>query len=140
MLNDIGVPPLPPRDDSSPPGHPPGPPVGPAASAGRTHATASTTPRPGYLPHAGDVIVNGTPVVLNPPVEPDIANDTPRAHVEDRQPGRHHARTVGDETKIDPIYAMPMEDRGSTFSITLSIVVIVVFIVLLAVVLVSVYR
>jgi hypothetical protein len=120
MLNDIGVPPVPPRDDP-----PPDP---------KTSTAAARTP------HAGDVVVNGKPVVLHPPVPDKVANDTPRAHAETKRPGHHHPRIVGEATRVDPIYAMPLEDRGSTFSITLSIVVIVVFVVLVAIVLFSVFR
>ena len=52
-------------------------------------------------------------------------------HIDPKEPGLHHARIMGEKTPTDAIYAMPMEDRGSTFSVGLSIVVIVVFTVLL---------
>jgi hypothetical protein len=62
----------------------------------------------------------------------------PSGHVQPHQDekglGKHPTRIVGEATRIDPIYAMPMEDRGSTFSITLSIVVVVIFIIMIAIV------
>jgi hypothetical protein len=72
-----------------------------------------------------------------PPMDPD-AKPHPmheRPHVDRKSPGLHHARVMGEPTQTDTIYSMPLEDRGSGFSIGLSVVVIV----LMAVLLVSVW-
>lgn len=53
-----------------------------------------------------------------------------RAEVDPVEPGLHKSRAMGERTPTDAIYAMPLEDRGSTFSVGLSIVVIVIFTVL----------
>ncbi|GIW75468.1 MAG: hypothetical protein KatS3mg104_0531 [Phycisphaerae bacterium] len=41
-----------------------------------------------------------------------------------REPGRHHARFLGEPTRTDPIYETPLEERASNFSITLSLIVL----------------
>jgi hypothetical protein len=133
MRNDIGIPPVSPDND-------PQPPLTPAVKLGQPSLSEQSHQPIPPVPHAGDVIVNGKPIVVEPPVEHDIANETPRAHVDPREPGRHHTRRVGEATATDAIYAMPMEDRGSTFSITLSVVVIVLFVLMLLIVWWSVFR
>jgi hypothetical protein len=54
-----------------------------------------------------------------------------KPHVDLREPGQHHARVMGEPTHIDPIYSMPLEERGSGFSIGLSIIVMVLVVTLL---------
>ena len=124
MLNDVKPPPL---DRPEPMDTLPNPPA-PANTAG---------PVPG--------------VVFNPPTVPHSTTAGgpargveahPSGHVvpnvDEKEIGRHKTRFVGDHTRINPIYAMPLEDRGSTFSIGLSIVVIVVFVSLIAIVFFSI--
>ena len=47
-------------------------------------------------------------------------------HTDPAEPGTHHARIMGDATRIDPVYETPLEDRGSTFSIGLTIAACVI--------------
>ena len=43
------------------------------------------------------------------------------ANVDRQEPGRHRARYLGERGATDAIYQMPMEDRGSNFSIGLTL-------------------
>lgn len=67
--------------------------------------------------------VNSPPPTQNGDVP--VARSTPRlaadVHVDPQEPGIHKARIFGEKTHINPEYAMPLEDRGSTFSIGLTI-------------------
>lgn len=51
--------------------------------------------------------------------------------VDRQEPGTHHARYVGERGATDAVYDMPLEDRASSFSIALSVVVMSVFIVVM---------
>jgi hypothetical protein len=100
MLNDIKPPPLEPRD--------------------LNHPHAAATPDHGHATGRNGVV--------------DVETAAPRRggrlaelHVDTKEPGRHHSRYLGDIPTTDVVYAMPMEDRGSNFSITLSIVTIALF-------------
>ncbi|MGC4031854.1 MAG: hypothetical protein QM754_09010 [Tepidisphaeraceae bacterium] len=73
----------------------------------------------------------------NPAVKP---HSHIQPHVDDRLPGRHKPRVMGEPATTDTVYAMPMEDRGSTFSLGLSAVVVAMVFVVLMVVWASVYR
>ena len=69
-----------------------------------------------------------------PPIDPEQPHPHRNGHAEphtDRlAPGRHPSRFMGDKPRTDVIYAMPMEDRASGFSIGLSIAVLLVFVIL----------
>ena len=59
-----------------------------------------------------------------PPVAPTMTTTRKLAedvHTDPQEPGTHHARIFGEKTHLDPEYAMPLEDRGSTFSIGLTL-------------------
>ena len=43
------------------------------------------------------------------------------------EPGRHHSRYMGEPTRTDPMFAMPFEERGSSFNMTMSIVAVTLF-------------
>ena len=83
-----------------------------------------------------------------PPVDPDRpvppVTGGPHHHAEPhmdlKEPGLHHARVMGDATHINPEYAMPMEDRGSSFSIALTICVFVAVVAVLMAIFWSFYR
>jgi hypothetical protein len=45
--------------------------------------------------------------------------------------GRHHTRHMGEPTRTDPMFAMPFEERGSSFNVTMSIVAVSLFAVLI---------
>ena len=51
-------------------------------------------------------------------------------HIDAKEPGLHHSRFMGEKATSDLLYAMPLEDRGSGFSIGLSISVAVVVLIL----------
>ena len=75
---------------------------------------------------------------------PKLAGVKPHEHIhptiDPKELGIHKTRVMGEPTKIDPIYAMPMEDRGSFFSLILSAVVVGVFCLLLVIVWVTMFR
>lgn len=48
-----------------------------------------------------------------------------------REPGLHHSRFLGEPTRTDLVYDMPLEERASNFSITLSLIVLALAVVLL---------
>lgn len=73
----------------------------------------------------------------NPAVKPH-AHIQP--HLDDRLPGRHKPRVMGEPATTDAVYAMPMEDRGSEFSLGLSAVVVAMVFIVLLIVWASVYR
>ncbi len=64
-----------------------------------------------------------------PPADPNEPrrNNPAQAHDERMALGKHHARYMGEPTHIDPEYEMPMEERGSGFNVTISLVVLVMF-------------
>lgn len=69
-----------------------------------------------------------------PPMDPESTHHPMHAkpHVDLREPGRHHARIMGEPTHTDPIYSMPLEERGSGFSIALSVAVMILMVAFLA--------
>lgn len=73
-----------------------------------------------------------------------LAGVKPHEHIhptiDPKELGIHKTRVMGEPTKIDPIYAMPMEDRGSFFSLTLSAVVVGVSCLLLIIVWLTMFR
>lgn len=153
MLNDIKTPPIDPVD---PPAVPPAvpsavpsmrssetQPVSLAASAPDRVAAINAAiipgvagPSPSIRPDEVTRAVDPTApdsghVPRNPLVQPHAPI---RPHADPSEPGLHKTRVMGEPTHIDPEYAMPMEDRGSFFSLTLSAVVVgVVFLLLLIV-------
>jgi hypothetical protein len=96
MLNDVKIPP---RID-------PNDPAGPAAPV---------------LPVMREVDPNHRP--KEPGVRP---HEHVQPHLDLNTPGIHKPRLMGEPTTTDVIYAMPMEDRGSFFSLALSAVVVAV--------------
>ena len=135
MLNDIKTPPPQPADPNA---------AGPAGG-----------PPPAAVPRSGDIpgVLNG--VGPSPSIRPDevtraidpTAPDSGhiprnplvqphahvRPHVDPTEPGLHKTRVMGERTHLEPEYAMPLEDRGSFFSLTLSAIVVGVFSLLLLV-------
>lgn len=71
------------------------------------------------LPVMREVEVNHLP--KEPGVRP---HEHIQPHVDPTAPGLHKPRLMGEPTTTDVIYTMPMEDRGSFFSLTLSAVVV----------------
>lgn len=74
--------------------------------------------------------------VMSVPVDERIDSPTHaslhmKANTDRQEPGLHRARYLGEKGATDAVYEMPMEDRGSDFSIGLSIVVMVVFVALI---------
>lgn len=47
-------------------------------------------------------------------------------HQDLREPGKHHSRIVGDATRTEPMYAMPMEERGSSFNVWMTVLALAV--------------
>ncbi len=69
-----------------------------------------------------------------PPVqadEPQRQGHHLKPHTDANEPGKHHARVLGEPTHIDPIYSMPLEERGSGFNIGITIIALVLFVTLL---------
>ena len=75
---------------------------------------------------------------------PTLAGVKPHAgiapHIDPKEPGTHHARIMGERGATDVIYDMPMEDRGSTFSIGLTITVFVLVVAAVLYVAYSLFR
>ncbi len=66
-----------------------------------------------------------------PPVEPNDPTVNGRHHLRphsnDKEPGTHHSRYLGDIPTTDPLYSMPFEERGSGFNIAMSVVALLLF-------------
>ena len=121
MLNEIKPPPPDPDDvGAASPAILPGA-TGPSPSIRPNEVTRAidpTAPDSGHIPR-------------NPLVKPH-AHIVPHANL--NEPGLHKTRVMGEPTRIDAEYAMPLEDRGSSFNLTLSAVVVGVFALLLLIV------
>jgi hypothetical protein len=102
MLNDVGTPP-----DDSPDRLP----------AGRPGTRVRHTP-------AGDSMTR--PTTSHPAINHSTAGHVVPTIIAN-EPGRHHSRHMGEPTRIDPMFAMPFEERGSSFNVTMSIVAIALF-------------
>jgi hypothetical protein len=103
MLNDVKIPPMMKDSPDLPAASPPTSPGVPVQPLPLTPEPLK--PAPHSVPHPNQTI-----------------------HTDRQEPGTHHARYFGDKPITDAAYAMPLEDRGSTFSVGLTVAALAVVI------------